>query len=82
MKTVSGCFGNTNEVYPINHIDEVDAAVEEIIETVEPGTEQPAGPAPDFALAQLIGQYIERVRLLTWAVAIIVIVLVVREVKD
>lgn len=80
MIGVSGCFGGTKTAYPIDDIDEAAAAVEEIVETTDPvPTEQQTEPAPDLALAQLVGQYARRVRLLTWAVVAIAIMLVLKE---
>lgn len=80
MIGVSGCFGGTKAAYPIDDINEAAAAVEEIVETTDPvPTEQQTEPAPDLALAQLVGQYARRVRLLTWAVVAIAIMLVLKE---
>lgn len=81
MIGVSGCFGGAKVDYPIDDVDEAAAAVEEIVETTDPvPTEQQPGPAPDLALAQLVGQYARRVRLLTWAVVAIAIMIVLKEV--
>lgn len=80
---VSGCFGG-GVTYPIDDIEEVETAVEEIVETATPGEDVPepqTDNADSLALAQLVGQYARRVRLLTWAVMAIAIVLVLKEVK-
>lgn len=79
---VSGCFGSTTP-YPIDDIEEVVGAVDDIVETATPSADEPsAGISPNMALAQLVGQYARRVRLLTWAVVAIVVVLVLKEVND
>ena len=78
---VSGCFGSmTNDPDPIDDIEEVAVAVDEIENTDTPQSDTPS-QAPSLALAQLVEQYARRVRLLTWAVIAIVVVLVIREVE-
>lgn len=74
---VSGCFGDGGTAYPIDDIEEVEAAVSEIVETDTTGDE-PA-QAPNLALVQLVGQYARRVRLLTWAVVAMAALLVLKE---
>ena len=78
---VSGCFGGSDTVYPIDDIEEVEAAVGEIVETETPAGEEPAAQAPNLALAQLVVEYTRRVRLLTWAVIAMAAVLVIKEIK-
>lgn len=85
MIGVSGCFGGTQPLGSIDDIGEAAAAVEEIVSTGDQGgTPEQGQPsdAPNMAMAQLVGQYVQRVRLLTWAVVAIVFVMVMREVKD
>lgn len=78
---VSGCFGSmTNDPDPIDDIEEVAVAVDEIENTDTPQSDT-SSQAPSLALAQLVEQYARRVRLLTWAVIAIVVVLVIREVE-
>ena len=88
MITSSGGFfsrqafrGNT-----IDGLSEASAAVEGIIESDPAHT---PGPTPEptpttqadiSGLVAVVGQYAQRVRLLTWAVVAIVIVLVLKEV--
>jgi hypothetical protein len=83
MITQSGCFGTKAYNPPIDDLEEAAQAVEEIIgsdhETVpsEPSQES----APDLEAAQLLVQYMRRVRLLTWAVVAIAAYLVLKEMK-
>ena len=78
---ISGCFGGMDDVYPIDDIKEVETAVDEIVETETPSDTDPQAEAPNLALAQLVGQYVRRVRLLTWAVIVMAAVLVIKELK-
>ena len=83
MKTQSGCFGGKAYEPPIDDIREAAKAVDDIIvsdpETVpkEPSQES----APDLGAAKLLGQYVRRVRLLTWAVVAIAVYIVLKEMK-
>lgn len=79
MKTQSGCFGTGREPDPIDDIAEAAEAMAGIIDsadqqtpTVNPGAAMPA-------LAALVGQYARCVRMLTWAVALMAIVLVAKD---
>ena len=78
---ISGCFGGGGTPFPIEDITEVEAAVGEIVENDSPTGDAQAAQAPNLALAQLFGQYVRRVRLLTWAVVAIAIILVIKEMK-
>lgn len=83
MITRSGCFGTKAYDPPIDDLREAAQAVDDIIgsdpETVpeEPSQES----APDLGAAQLLGQYVRRVRLLTWAVVAIAAYLVLKELE-
>lgn len=83
MITQSGCFGTKAYNPPIDDLKEAAQALKDIIgsdpETVpsEPAQES----APDMEAAQLLGQYVRRVRLLTWAVVAIAAYLVLNEMK-
>ena len=83
MITQSGCFGAKAYDPPIDDLKEAAQALKDITggdpETVpsEPYQES----APDLGAAQLLGQYMRRVRLLTWAVVAIAAYLVLKEVK-
>lgn len=78
---VSGCFGGAS-AYPVDDIEDVEAAVEEIIGQEPPsGNGQAADETPDVAMALLVGQYVRRVRLLTWAVVVLAAVIAVKELK-
>ena len=76
---ISGCFGSSNLEYPIDDANEAAAAVEEIVVTDD--GEEPTAPGPNLAMAQLVEQYVRRVRLLTWAVVAIAAVLIIKEIK-
>lgn len=77
---VSGCFGGAS-AYPVDDVDDVAAAVEEIVETAQPANEQPVAEATDIDMALLVGQYVRRVRLLTWAVVVLAAVIAIKELK-
>ena len=73
----SGLFGNYKQADPIDDINEVGAAVDSIIETQADDT---AGPqSVDAASVLILKEYVRRVRLLTWAVGIIALVLIIKE---
>ena len=80
MITQSGCFGSTKPVNDtIDNLKEASQVVDNItgqpvVET-DPSTAQAAAD-----VAALLGQYARRLRLLTWAVVAVVVVLVLREV--
>lgn len=79
MITQSGCFGsNKPSNDPIDDLNEASAMVNNIAcnTNVATGTST-AQAAAD--VAALLDQYARRMRLLTWAVAVIAFVLVVRE---
>lgn len=84
MITQSGCFGTSRTPDPIDDIDEAAAAMDDIIDsaTRQPATEPTtvATGAAMPALEALVAQYAARVRLLTWAVAIMAVFLVMREI--
>lgn len=83
MITQSGCFSHT-KYDPIDSVEEAGAAVEEIIETdtlVPTATDEDA-EANVIGAAQLLGEYLRRVRILTWAVVAITLYLVLKEVKE
>ena len=77
---VSGCFGSSQSQAPIDDIDDVSQVVDDIVGTPEDEADVPVDPAPDLALAELVEQYVRRVRLLTWAVIALSIVAIIREV--
>ena len=83
MTGISGCFGSTKPEGPIDDLDEARSAVNDIIENApEAAQEEPSqGAAPDLAALQVVGQYVRRVRLLTWAVVAIAVYLVLKEAK-
>lgn len=76
----SGLFVENGWDGPIDDIKEVGAAVDEIMNTQ---TETDAGgqQAPDAASLLILQEYVRRVRLLTWAVGIIALVLILKEVE-
>lgn len=80
MITQSGCFGRSATANPIDDIHEAAEALGDIVVS----TAQPSGMAATNAavpsVTALLNQYIRRVRLLTWAVVAIVVVMVMREV--
>ena len=77
MKSQSGCFGGSNQVEDvIDTVEEVSAAVDDIATTVGTATDEAAA----YQLAVHYASMERRIRLLTWAVAIIAIVLVLKEV--
>lgn len=85
MIGVSGCFGARGTDWPIDDIGEAAAAVDEILDSAmvqptDPPESEPEGPAPDLATAQLVGQYLRRLRLLTWAVVAIVVYLALMDI--
>lgn len=80
MIGVSGCFSSMADNDPIDNIEEAKEALEGIVST-DTAEEPTSEEAPSLALAQLVGQYARRVRLLTWAVIAIVVVLIIREVE-
>lgn len=80
---VSGCFGSgkaaEQPMAPIDDIDEVEQMVADI-ETTPSGASAPASVAGQLpTVALLIDEYVRRLRLLTWAVAIMAIVMIMRE---
>ena len=80
MIGVSGCFGGAKTAWPVDDIEEAAAAVEEIVDTdVTVPTEPQPEQAPDLEMAQLVGQFVRRVRLLTWAVVAMAFLLVLKE---
>lgn len=80
MIGVSGCFGSRAKQNPIDDIDEAAQAVADIEDTPQAPAADPEPNAATPALAMLVGQYARRVLLLTWAVVIMAIVMIMREV--
>lgn len=83
IKTQSGCFGGMCYEPPIDDIREAAKAVDDIIVS-DPETvpqEPPQESAPDLGAARLLGQYVRRVRLLTWVVVAIAAYIVLKELK-
>lgn len=78
MTGVSGCFGRPNNE-PIDDIQDAAAAVNDIVSGEDPA---PADTSAETlaSVAAVVGEYTRRVRLLTWAVVIIALVLVLKEV--
>lgn len=80
---VSGCFGtmpDPNET--IDDVAEVSATVDDIIETVPGEASANVGEEYMLTVQQLgavAGEYVRRVRLLTWAVVAIVAYLILKE---
>lgn len=70
----------------VDNLAEASEAVESILESApEPTPEPTPAPTPDAAtpaMAALVAQYIDRVRLLTWVVVLMAIVLVAKELKQ
>lgn len=81
MITQSGCFGKGTDPDPIDDINEAAEALGDIMGTATQPTGTSATDAAAPAVAALLNQYMQRVRLLTWAVIAMAVVLVVREVK-
>lgn len=79
MTTQSGCFGTArtaDEV--IDDLEEVSSVVDDIT-TKDTGGDDTASAQAAFDASKIIGQYVRRVRILTWAVVAIAIVLVLKE---
>lgn len=76
---VSGCFGDGGTSYPIDDIEEVEAAVSEIVESDTASVEAASALAPNLALDMLVDRYDRRLRLLTWAVVAMAALLVFKE---
>ena len=85
MITQSGCFGGGSPEYDqIDDLDEAREAVEEIVATAAPATEQHAtttATAAGLRAIQVLLDTANRVRLLTWAVAAIALYLIIKELK-
>ncbi len=64
----------------IDDISEVEAAVDDILnsQSVE---ESDGEQAPDATMVLIIREYLHRIRILTWAVVVIAIVLILKESK-
>lgn len=83
----SGCFGGPETKAPVGDIDEAMDIVDDIV-VDEPAVEEPAVVADsesveDFGKAMLVlGEYLKRIRILTWAVVALAVVVIMREVKD
>lgn len=75
----SGLLGNIVYEGPIDDIKEVGAAVGDIMNTQADGAGSFADP--DAASVLLLQEYVRRVRLLTWAVGVIALVLILKEVE-
>lgn len=82
MKTQSGCFGTSRTPDPIDDIGEAADALESIVGTAGQPSPDCANGAAMPAMAALVAQYIDRVRLLTWAVVLMAVVLVAKELKQ
>lgn len=79
MITNSGCFGGGKTTDPIDDLNEASEAVTDIINSADSPATADATAVAD--MANLLGEYAKRLRLLTWAVVAIVVVLVIKEVK-
>lgn len=75
----SGLFGDTGYNGAIDDIEEVGAAVDDIIKTQADNAGSSTGP--DAASVLILQEYVRRVRLLTWAVGVIALVLILKEVE-
>lgn len=81
MITQSGCFGHSATADPIDDINEAAEALGDIMGSSGQPSGTAATDAAAPAMAALIEQYVRRVRLLTWAVVAIAVVLVMKEVS-
>lgn len=81
MITQSGCFGQSRTPDPIDDIGEAAEALDDIMGSAsqqqQPATDSAGAAMP--ALAALVGQYARHVRLLTWAVALMAVAIVLKE---
>lgn len=75
----SGVFVEKGWNGQIDDIEEVGAAVEEIMNTQPEGAG--AVQEPDAASVLILQEYVRRIRLLTWAVGVIALVLILKEVE-
>ena len=80
MITQSGCFGRCATADPIDDIHEAADALGDILGTSGQQGTTAANDAAVPTMAALLDQYVRRVRLLTWAVVAIAVVLVMKEV--
>lgn len=78
MMTQSGCFGRNNAVDPIDDTQEAAQTVEEIVDGMQPASDQSGVAAPTVFALSMVWQ---RMRMLTWAVALIALYLVLKETK-
>ena len=78
MMTQSGCFGRNNAVDPIDDTQEAAQTVEEIVDGMQPASDQSGVVAPTVFALSMVWQ---RMRMLTWAVALIALYLVLKETK-
>lgn len=78
MKSQSGCFG-FDLSDPIDDPREAEQVVDDIVATNEEAEEAASEIQP---MLVVLSEYLKRVRILTWAVVAIVIVMIMREVKD
>lgn len=76
MMTQSGCFGRNNVVDPIEDTQEAAQTVEEIVDDMQPASDQSGVAAPTVFALSMVWQ---RMRMLTWAVALIALYLVLKE---
>ena len=78
MMTQSGCFGRNNVVDPIDDTQEAAQTVEEIVDGMQSASDQSGVAAPTVFALSMVWQ---RMRMLTWAVALIALYLVLKETK-
>lgn len=75
-----GLFGYSETSGHIDDINEVDAAVTDIMD-MQTDVEGDSQQGIDAAYVLILREYVHRVRLLTWAVGIIALVLILKEVE-
>lgn len=81
----SGCFGSGYDPEEgIDNIKEAAGAIDEIAGDAGEGTEIEDTTAIESYQASMIvlGEYLKRIRILTWAVIALAVVVIMREVKE
>ena len=81
--TQSGCFGSPYTNDPIDDLEDVAETVEEIAGGTPdtPGTVNTADVEAFEASVAVLTEYLKRVRVLTWAVVALALVVILREVN-
>ncbi len=73
-------MGGYDTTEQIDDIAEVDAAVDDILNS-QAGDGAGGQQGPDAETALVLTEYVRRLRLLTWAVGVIALVLILKEVE-